>query len=268
MISSPPQDAILLGTIALEPNRWTTRTPSFRVSEILPWVREVGFDGLELWGPHFADSDDEERSALIDLSPPVLVYGGYTSMRADGAAGRVMEAEAAAMLSARMLKFNQGADPAAFDEEVANVLQWLDILPPSTALLCECHPGTTVDTPAAAARAFARWPEDRVFAIVHPLVLTPDELDGWFDALGKRIVHAHMQTRTSDGVFLSLVEDQERLYKRVEQMRARGFIGSWTIEFVKGTRTESDLLPYLMEQASADLITLSSVLGREVDAPR
>jgi sugar phosphate isomerase/epimerase len=263
MRNGPPEDAILLGTIALEPQRWTTRKPSFPASAVLPWAREVGFDGVELWGPHYADAEESERVAISEARQQVIVYSGYADMGAGAESTRRMEAKAASALCARCLKFNLGNDPSTFDEEVETVLGWLDLLPGTTALLCECHPGTTVDTPSAAARAFAKWPQDRLFAIVHPLRVDQDELDEWFDKLGPRITHAHMQSRTKDGVFLSLDEDERRLRQRVEKMHERGFSGSWTIEFVKGTRTQNDQRSYLMEQAAADHAILSALLGRE-----
>lgn len=53
---------ILLSTIAIEPNRWS----SGRISAVhgLDWIRrtvEDGFDGIELWENHYFDADDRDR---------------------------------------------------------------------------------------------------------------------------------------------------------------------------------------------------------------
>ena len=57
---------VLLGTVALEPNRWRTVDPSgspvTRLSSWLDQVAAAGFDGLELWERH-ATTDPTEATA-------------------------------------------------------------------------------------------------------------------------------------------------------------------------------------------------------------
>ena len=69
--------AVYLATIALEKNRWTTRQPSYAVSDFLPRLRNDGFDGIELWENHFLLADAQEQRRLADSGIP-LIFNTYT----------------------------------------------------------------------------------------------------------------------------------------------------------------------------------------------
>ena len=55
---------IYLASIALEPERWSSRRPSFAFSEWCPAAREAGFDGIELWEYHYTLAAGGERELL------------------------------------------------------------------------------------------------------------------------------------------------------------------------------------------------------------
>ena len=51
-------------TVCMEKNRWSTRMPSFKVSEWIPRFKADGFDAVELWESHFLEADNDEQEAL------------------------------------------------------------------------------------------------------------------------------------------------------------------------------------------------------------
>jgi sugar phosphate isomerase/epimerase len=253
---SEQSPTIYLGSILLEPNRWSEkREPSYRVSEWVDRIRGAGFEGIELWENHYYMADEKEREALESSSSFIEIFNNYTGFSDEFGESRRMASDAVRKLEAGGTKFNIGNNEGDWDLYVKTVNDWGLQLPEGTRVLCECHPNTLVETPEGAAKAFSEWSDNRFEAIVHPFNKDEAALKAWFEALGPRITHLHTQMRgAKDFEAFCRIEDRaEKAKTAIKIMKDYGFRGTITIEFAKGTRTENDTPEYLFENACADL---------------
>lgn len=260
---------ILLATVALEPNRWTSRQSSLRLSEYAPRAQGAGFDGLELWENHRLQADGEERGKQSGLPLPVVIYNsyaGFTASAADEAARLAATAEIAA-LHAGGLKWNVGNDPARRGEYLESAAKWALALPPNFRFLCECHPGTLLETPDGA-RDFLQELKDRVGtrgatigAIWHPLAEGAEATTYRYKALAPFLDHAHIQARVDNAV-VSLAHPAVGARDRLHEIAQWGYRGTYTLEFVPGTREPGENPEKLFAAACAELEILKSYLPR------
>lgn len=245
---------IYLGTILLEPQRWSgDKMPSYAVSAWQERIAAAGFDGIELWENHYLKADASERELLRDKAAPIALFNSYAGLEDEHAAQREVAARSAAELGAGAIKFNAGNDTARFNEYLANAAAWADLLPQSTRLWCECHPGTVLETPQAAARVFDIWDEARFGVMIHPFTTQPAVLREWLRLLGPRVQHAHVQIRDDEGRPTCLDMQSETACAALEILREGGFAGSFTAEFTLGTSTANDQTELLWPNALRDL---------------
>ena len=256
--------AVLLGTVALEPNRWATVDPSGApaadLGAIAPDIRATGCDGLELWERHLPEGPAAE--VLLASLPPVKVLNSYIGFDQDDGPGRAAVADRVRTTGACGVKFNVGADPALESRYAERVADLLARLPDEVVLLCECHAGISIaEDPVVAARILAAaGPADRVGAIVHTHE-SEDHLKARFDAYGDRILHVHVNhLDTSSFTVPPLEAVVDHLGRSVALLRSLGFDGSWTLEFVEGLLTDHDEPAALVAQAAVDLQVLRAVL--------
>ena len=252
---------IHLGTIVLEPNRWfgvtKDRWGTTVVSEWLDRIADAGFDGIELWEAHFRDAEPAEQQAILDHPLPVAVYNTYVSFDDEDDADRLTAAELIARTGAHKVKWNTGAerDDASLDAYAQRLSRWAAALP-GVELVCECHDGSAMDDPDAAARVLAAGSN----ALFH----THDDLDlirAKFAAYGERISHVHVNHLFTGSPKLADIHDE--LTEKVELVRGLGFDGTWTLEFVHGTGGDHDNPDVMMAQAAEDLAVLRTLLPRE-----
>jgi sugar phosphate isomerase/epimerase len=261
-----PAGTVLLGTVALEPNRWSTVDPSgvpvADLAAIAPRIAATGCDGLELWERHLPDDLSAAVTLLTEL-PPVMVFNSYVGFDRDDPAALADVAAQVRTTGARAMKFNVGADPALEDAYAERVAALVELLPDDVVLLCECHERISIaEDPAVAARILsAAGPPERVAAIVHTHE-SADHLRARFDGYGDRIRHVHvnhLDPTTAAAPPLAAVADD--LARTVDLLRTLGFDGSWTLEFVEGVLTDHDEPAALVAQAAEDLGVLRSVLA-------
>jgi sugar phosphate isomerase/epimerase len=176
-----------------------------------------------------------------------------------GRAYRARAAELAVRLGARGIKFNVGKDPAARDTYLRTVRAWRAELPDDVHLLCECHPGTIIEEPAAAKAFFDELGTGGWGIIVHPFSKL-ESLPAWFDAFGPAIVHAHLQMRTDDWTAIRFDRRPERAKEAVRIMRAAGYTGSCTFEFTEGMNAPGENADDLFANALIDLAFLKEIL--------
>jgi len=246
---------ILLGSILLEPNRWAkAKTPTIRVSEWAARAKDAGIDGIELWENHWRMADEAERQAL-KASKMVRYYNTYAPFddRPESRAARKAAADAARELGAVGVKFNVGSDKNRRDEYLRVAEDWARSLPANCRALCECHPGTVLETPEAAAEAFPKWPPERVAAIVHPFTQSPERLGDWVRLLGPRVVHGHVQIRTEKDVLVRLDRKPREAEAALAALQPLLKQMTFTLEFTEGTRTPDDKPEVLFRNALADL---------------
>lgn len=257
---------LLLGTVALEPRRWKKdpeRFPSFAVSEMSEAAAAAGFNGWELWERHYTHASEEEKKALQnDLCPIVGLNTywcpGHGSIEEGEQVSETIEALRSTL---RLVKFNLGPvdGPVPVEKQIEAAARWAETLPEGVRLLCECHPRTVLETPAAARAAFAEWPAERFGAIVHPLGPAQKELSGWFEALGNRITHLHWQSKGQDKVMRPLAELEEEIRTTAKILAEHHFAGTAALEFVAGMNKPGETPERLFAQAVEDLKTLGSL---------
>ena len=249
---------IYLGTIAIEPARlaWMGEEPAppIAISEWLDRIADAGFDGIELWEPHVTQADDAEVAAVFEHPLPVRVFNTYVGFDDEADDGRDAAADRICRSGATKAKWNTGAERnreslAAYRAR----LERLAAAVPDVELICECHDGSAMDDPAAAAEVLSAGSS----ALFH----THDDLDtirSKFAAYGDRLTHAHVNHLFTGSPRLADIRDE--LAEKVDLARSLGFDGSWTIEFVHGTGTDQDEPELMFAQAVEDLRVLRSLL--------
>lgn len=256
-------DALLLGSVLLEPARWTPeKRPTLRVSDWTAGALAAGFDGWELWENHYLLAAPEERDRLRTGFPPVYVLNTYAPFTRDGGNERARSLGAAVHLRARACKFNAPSDPDLLPACAEIVTEAAASLAPDCRLLCECHPGTAVDTPESLGSWLRRWSVPPFDVIVHPFAITADRLDAWFDCAGDRLRHLHVQAPSVSGRGRSRLETTgDRFAPHLEVLARRGFRGSATIEFTAGVGEPPEDASALFLSAAADARWLRSRLS-------
>lgn len=255
-----PGTEIYIATVLLERNRWKPgKEPTLRVSDWLGRFAAAGFDGIELWENHALKAPDDEVARLAAAVPPVRIFNSYATFGPEDDPLRARAAEMALRLGAGAVKFNVGGDPSLFDVYVANVLRWRETLPESVRPLCECHPGTVVERPEEAARAFAVWRQAGIGAIFHPFNLGPDGVRRWLAYLGDSLVHAHVQVHR-EGRMRSLAAYKEYAAAVLDALKSEGFRGTFSIEFTEGAGAADEDIEQLFAAACMDLATLRRLL--------
>ncbi len=258
---------ILLGTVAIEPNRWGTvsadRLPVTRLPDWLATIADAGFDGLEVWEQHLTMESAATAEAIIGGPVPVQIFNSYVSLDVDDSAERTFVADWVQQCGASGVKFNVGNDPEAEGAYAERISDWIEQLPADVSLFCECHEGISIaEDPAVAARIFsAAGPVDRLGALVHTHE-SFDHLRARFDAYGDRIRHVHVNyLDVANRRVPPLADQRSDLEAKVDLLRSLGFGGSWTIEFVSGILSDNDQPEVLLRQAAADLAVLRDVLS-------
>jgi hypothetical protein len=144
-------------------------------------------------------------------------------------------------------------------DQVQSAIEWAALLPESVQMLCECHPGTVIEAPEAAAKAFEAWPAGRFSAILHPMGTSPGHCDAWFGALNGRIHHLHWQARDEDNRVCALRERPDIFAVANESLHKQAFEGTQSVEFVRGTGRPDESVEGLFEEACRDLASLREI---------
>ena len=143
---------------------------------------------------------------------------------------------------------------------MANLRQWRTQLPEEILLLCECHPGSIVEEPLQAKAFFGELDMEGWGIIADPFSRF-ESLQAWFDALGPRIIHAHLQMRQPDRTVVRFDRRPERAREAVRIMREASFAGSCTFEFTEGMNTPGENIDELFSNALIDLAFLKEIMA-------
>jgi sugar phosphate isomerase/epimerase len=252
---------LYIATLLLEVNRHSSpKAPSFRVSEWTDRFDRAGFDGMELWEYHATLAEPEESQALQETTFPTAVFNTYASMDEAGREDRARATRWIERLEPWGVKFNVGKQPEERETYLTHVREWRAQVPADVTLLCECHPGTIIEEPAAARQFFADLGVENWGIIVHPLNRL-ESLQAWFDTFGPAIMHAHLQMRTDDRTVIRFDQRPERTREAVRIMSEAGFQGSCSFEFTGGMNTPDENIEDLWTNTLRDLIYFREVLA-------
>jgi hypothetical protein len=143
---------VYFSTILLEPNRWKSDLPKQVIlSDWLDKIESAGFDGIELFEPHFLLASTAERNRILAHPICKTVYNSYLTLDPTGAIVRSQAVSTIKETAAKAFKFNFGKTSKTLNAEKAVLEEMLKQMPESVEAWCECHPGTSVDTANAAA---------------------------------------------------------------------------------------------------------------------
>lgn len=263
MMISRSAHAIFLGSVLLEPNRWSHGRPAeTRLSLWLDQVRDAGFSGIEVWERHWQEASLADRELMRSIGLR-YIFNSYAPLSSDaaGSAARELATAAARALRAEGIKFNFSKDPSRFHEELATVRSWAHTLPPGCRLLCECHADTCAEFPEQAALVAAATSPEQVGFILHPFF--SNEPARWLSLLGGRIVHWHVQVRDASDVhrFAALADRPEFVADRLAVTRQYLPPDTMTIEFTRGIPEQDRCTEVLLRNAAADRSYLGALLA-------
>lgn len=225
---------IYLATVCLDRNRWGSKQPAIKVSDWLDRIESDGFDGIELWEFHYTNADDAERARLIELAPRIPLYNIYATFgdEQQEVAARKQAAADITALNPTGFKYNVGRNADALDSYKRNVVEFAAQIPESTRLLCECHPGTPLET-VDAAKAFFDDLDPTRFGVIAHSRNDPADLKPWVTAFGPRLQHLHVQAREPESD-PDNPNVQAGIDACVDLLKAHSFAGSTSIEFTRG----------------------------------
>jgi sugar phosphate isomerase/epimerase len=208
-----------LNTVAIEPNRWTKeRIPARDLVELLPAIRDAGFEHLEVWQYHVSRKSDSELGSLRDAAgklgldmPIVGVYPQFhlEDEEADAARREMYRAlDVAALLGAKWVKFFFGRvaaremEPRQFELTDARAHAWIGYGRQEHGLsfCAELHGGTLFDPYESGRTYVAKRPELGVKICWQPY--SGEDLKRTLEIirdLGPELVHAHFQPSNKEG---------------------------------------------------------------------
>jgi len=244
---------IYLGTVALEMNRWSSRIPTFLVSQWIPKIQAAGFEGLELWENHVLLNPGEAQK-IKATGFPVAIYNHYSkfSSSLEDIEKREAAVKMICYLGAGAVKYNIGNDQTLLPQYRENVLRFADTLPEDCMLLCECHDGTLLETNDAIEAFFEGLCPKKFGLMVHPFGC-PDILREKFARFGPRIAHMHSQLAKEDNMRMCLEAWPERVQACFGVMKEYSFAGNFTVEFTGLTAAPGENIERLFANTVKDM---------------
>ncbi|XID93869.1 sugar phosphate isomerase/epimerase family protein [Paenibacillaceae bacterium WGS1546] len=252
---------------------WLLTTVSFRyylysIKELLRLAEECGFEGIELWEPHYIRHRSEWERMLpagAARKLPARVMSAYLdvtdfTLPEDEWLGRFGEkAEGCRRLGIPLVRLFTGnlAGLSATDRDWSGFYRRLEKMQKHAALhgievAFETHPGTLLDHPAGVERLISRIGRERwsciglnfdVFHVWEFGGSVPERLNDWYPY----IKHVHLKNsrrRTGDFAMANVYHPLGRMADSdsissgvvpiepiVQSLRGRGYSGSLTLEW-------------------------------------
>jgi sugar phosphate isomerase/epimerase len=247
------RNQIYIGTVLLEKNRWSSREPSFPVSEWLDRFERAGFNGVELWENHALSAPVEEQQEIAMSKFPIAIFNSYASCDDEGETERKRAVELVGKFNSKGMKFNLGKQASCEEMYIKNVKAWREKFAGDFRMLCECHPGTIIEEPEKASGVFDKLGRDKYQVIYHPFLYETEVVQRWFRFLGDLTTHIHVQIRTTDDKIVQLKTREGHFKDILQVLKDRGFNGSWTVEFTNGVGEPHEDIEELFKAAAEDL---------------
>ncbi len=249
---------IYIGTVLLEKNGWlrTERVPSVVISDWTKRIKEEGFDGIELWQNHALLASEEEQQKLVASPSPIKIFNSYARSETEAIEERQKSVQFSKLFNSEGMKYNFGRNAELHEEYTLNAISWRSMLPPQFRFLCECHGGTTMQTPAQASETFKKMGRENYEVIIHGFGGSDEEVKDAFAFHSDRITHIH------SNISLKVTLDESVVQQRVDLLRSLGFNGSFTIEFTEGINSENENAETLFQNAVRDQKILRRCLLR------
>lgn len=239
--------------------------------EIIPLLREGGYDGVEIWYPHVGTLKGDELAAVRDqlrdagLAVPMLSsYYNFTTSDetcAESLAHGREVLEKAVYLGARAIRIFTGktasadATPQQWYRCVAALQKLADAAAPhGIRLACETHAWNLMDTLDSTLELMHRVSRTNVGVILQPSTFKEDYLRATM-ALASFAVHVHA-TNSKDGKGSGLAEGVMDYRMIIQKLHMAGFRGFVSVEWMGASpeekvRTEGPYLKGLITEAAA-----------------
>jgi len=247
-----------MGTVALEPGRWNRKgreNPVFKASAFWSEFEKSGFDGWELWDGHYLGHGEDEATFIETHKEAFPIFNSYETFGKEPTPHAGVLSRAVEKLRPAGIKFNVAKDPDLWKTHLEKVSAWWQSLPESTLPICEVHPGTVIEEPENAQKFFRELGKTPGI-IIHGLNADESFLHRWFDCFStEEICHCHIQLREN-----TFAGEREKNEARVQWLKEKGFRGSWTFEFLKGTATAGETPEQHWNTALQDLKDLRKIL--------
>lgn len=246
----------ILATIAIEPKRWTPyHEPGTDLIQVLPQIRAVGFDKLEVWQWHVTTRcvatirDLKKKGDELGMSFPYIgVYPVFVLDGLDGLEQERMQADVldkAEILGAQALKIMLGwtvkgsaITPDQMRLTVERFGRWYREARSRGIRMCaELHGGTLFDPVETGVRFMQDHPELDFSICFQPYDFIDNEKAmALADRFAGRITHIHLQAPQSKerGGLYDLLEDGTLDYRRLlPHILRRNPAATMTLEFIK-----------------------------------
>lgn len=245
-------------SILLEKNRWTEdKNPAYSPADWAERISGNGFHGLELWENHAYAATAEELGILKKTFSTILfnTYADFSDKSSDHLekASRMIRDTGAAGC-----KFNFGNRKDKESEYLENFREWSREFPSDFRFLCECHGNTLMENPYEAGRLLDLMDVPGVEVIIHAQI-EPVRAERWFDALGPRITHCHLNLfGLNDNLRNQITADN--LSNTIRQI-GHSNVRTVSLEFTEGVGEESEDMETLFASALNDRAYFRSVLA-------
>ena len=266
----------ILGTIALEPNRWTgKRNPQFTLCELLPLVKKAGFDKIEIWQWHVSGryllDIREARSRAEDLGITFPYIGVYPAFLLEGPEQREEQRiqadilDKAEILGTPSFKIILGGGlkgSTATAEQIALTAerfgQWYGMVRArGITITVELHANTIFDPVECGITFMQRCPELDFSICYQPYGgMDTDSAMALADRFAGRISHMHLQAtqpKEQGGKLCLLAEARIDFRKLIPHILRRNPRTSMTLEFVKGSIQDDQPFDIQLALANARL---------------
>lgn len=242
---------ILLNTIALDPNRWTSgKIPYFRLVDLIEPITEAGFKYIEIWQQHILLEDVGTVKKIKDLGDAAGVafpiVGAYPKLHLTGQ-DRENEldkftqiAERAKILDSKVIKMFIGAkgsndlDKAEYEQSVGFLRQLVELATDhGLRVTGEMHRKTLFDSISSTQRLVETIGSDNFSICYQPYDFksTEQAVENFISVAGST-VHVHYQGKKNGR--LDYLEHSDINYTQLtRQIIKQRFDGYLCIEFVK-----------------------------------
>lgn len=276
----------ILGTVALEPNRWTgKRNPKYSLMELLPLVRSCGFDKLEVWQWHvstrYLKEMREVKAKADELGVSFPYIGVYPSFILEGLERREEERiqadvlDKAEILGTRALKIMLGvglkgsdATPALVDQTAERFGAWFrEAKSRGISMTAELHAHTMFDPVDCGLAFMRRYPELDFSICYQPYDFTDTaKALALADQFAGKISHIHLQAPQAKekGGKYDLLEEAALDYKKIiPHILRRNPAATMTLEFVRDCIQNDGPfnLPPVLENARRDGLFVEKILN-------
>ncbi len=247
--------AVYLSTFLLEKNRINGKGPSLLVSDWIEEAGEAGFSGLEIWMNHLLFSSRSEWELIRDRSSeadfPISMISAVVPADSSDKSQRYRDAiiEACDYFRPNGLKFSLPGGKGIGPESLDSIKEWSRDVPREIGLLFD---GGENAGPAEIETARKVLEGERYKAVLHPFLFAPKELEKALTVAGDFIANLGVQAKLG-GEWILLEDNAAENRRIIAATHAKGFKGTWSMEYTKGAGLKGEIIEDLFDNAEKDL---------------